>query len=128
MHVNLICDPAKVNYFFLAQQEFFLFLHYKGMQEVCKHIFFFTPATEQIFLPSELGIRNKKKNWVPTVLFSIFYMKFNCIQHITVLSTFNVSSILLCPCLLIINTCSLFPYPQAAVKSCCARHPKKNQF
>ena len=52
---------AKVNYFFLAPQEFFLFLHYKGMQEVCKHFFFFTPGTEQIFFPAELGIRNKKK-------------------------------------------------------------------
>jgi hypothetical protein len=59
---NFFWASAKVNYFFLAPQEFFLFLHYKGMQEVCKHIFFFTPGTEHIFFPAELGIRNKKKN------------------------------------------------------------------
>jgi hypothetical protein len=59
--IIFFCASAKVNYFFLAPQEFF-FLHYKGMQEVCKQIFFFTPGTEQIFFPAELGIRNKKKN------------------------------------------------------------------
>ena len=70
---NFFWASAKVNYFFLAPQEFFLFLHYKGMQEVCKHIFFFTPGTEQIFFPAELGIRNKKKKFeCPQFCFPFF--------------------------------------------------------